>query len=30
MMLLERGFEPEEIRVMVKDNPERLLGLESG
>ncbi len=30
MMLLERGFEPEEIRVMVKDNPERLLGLDGG
>ncbi len=30
LMLLERGFEPEEIRVMVKDNPERLLGLDSG
>lgn len=28
MMLLERGFEPDEIRVMVKDNPERLLGLD--
>ncbi len=28
MMLLERGFEPEEISVMVKNNPERLLGLE--
>ncbi|MFB0557833.1 MAG: DUF6282 family protein [Candidatus Bathyarchaeia archaeon] len=28
MMLLERGFEPDEIRVMVRDNPERLLGLE--
>ena len=28
MMLLERGFEPDEIRVMVKDNPEKLLGLE--
>ncbi|MCW4036773.1 MAG: hypothetical protein NWE75_06235, partial [Candidatus Bathyarchaeota archaeon] len=27
-MLLERGFDPEEIRLMVKDNPERLLGLE--
>lgn len=26
-LLLERGFEPDEIRVMVKDNPERLLGL---
>jgi hypothetical protein len=30
MMLLERGFEPEEISVMVKENPERLLGLEGG
>lgn len=29
-MLLERGFEPDEIRVMVRDNPERLLGLEEG
>jgi hypothetical protein len=28
MMLLERGFEPDEIRVMVKENPERLLGLD--
>jgi hypothetical protein len=28
MMLLERGIEPEEIRVMVKENPERLLGLD--
>jgi hypothetical protein len=28
MMLLERGFEPDEIRVMVRENPERLLGLE--
>lgn len=28
MMLLERGFESEEIRVMVKENPERLLGLD--
>jgi hypothetical protein len=27
-MLLERGIEPEDIRVMVKDNPEKLLGLE--
>jgi len=26
-LLLERGFEPEEIRVMVKDNPEQVLGL---
>jgi hypothetical protein len=25
--LLERGFDPEEIRVMVKDNPEKILGL---
>jgi hypothetical protein len=28
MMLLERGFEPDEIRVMVRENPERLLGLD--
>ncbi len=28
-MLLERGVEPEWIRVMVKENPERLLGLEA-
>jgi hypothetical protein len=28
MMLLERGFTPEEIRVMVKENPERLLGID--
>ncbi len=28
MMLLERGFDPDEIRVMVKENPERLLGLD--
>jgi hypothetical protein len=28
MMLLERGFSTEEIRVMVKDNPERILGLD--
>ena len=28
MMLLERGFSHEEIRVMVRKNPERLLGLE--
>lgn len=27
-MLLERGFTPDEIRVMVKENPERLLGLD--
>lgn len=27
-MLLEQGLDPEEIRLMVKDNPERLLGLE--
>jgi hypothetical protein len=26
-MLLERGFEPEDIRIMVKDNPEKILGL---
>jgi hypothetical protein len=26
-LLLERGFDPEEIRVMVKDNPEKILGL---
>lgn len=26
-MLLERGFDPDEIRTMVKENPERLLGL---
>lgn len=28
MMLLERGFTPSEIRVMVKENPEHLLGIE--
>jgi hypothetical protein len=28
MMLLERGIEPEKIGVMVKENPERLLGLD--
>jgi hypothetical protein len=28
MMLLERGFTPEEIRVMTKENPERLLGID--
>jgi hypothetical protein len=28
MMLLERGFTPEEIQVMVKENPETLLGLD--
>lgn len=27
-MLLERGLEPDEIRVMVRENPERLLGLD--
>jgi hypothetical protein len=27
-MLLERGIEPDDIRVMVKENPERLLGLD--
>jgi hypothetical protein len=27
MLLLERGLKPEEIRLMVKDNPEKLLGL---
>jgi hypothetical protein len=27
-LLLERGFEPDEIKMMVKDNPERLLGLD--
>jgi hypothetical protein len=27
-LLLERGFEPVEIKTMVKDNPEKLLGLE--
>jgi hypothetical protein len=26
-LLLERGLEPEEIRVMVKDNPEKALGI---
>jgi hypothetical protein len=26
-LLLERGFEPEEVRIMIKDNPERILGL---
>jgi hypothetical protein len=28
MMLLERGFTPEEIRVMLKENPEKLLNLD--
>jgi hypothetical protein len=28
MMLLERGFEPDEIGLMVKENPEKLLGLD--
>jgi hypothetical protein len=27
-MLLERGLDPDEIRIMVKDNPEKILGLE--
>jgi predicted metal-dependent TIM-barrel fold hydrolase len=27
-ILLERGVDPDDIRVMVKDNPERLLGLD--
>jgi hypothetical protein len=27
-LLLERGLDPEEIRVMVKDNPEKILGLD--
>ena len=27
-LLLERGFDPEDIRVMVKDNPEKILGLQ--
>jgi hypothetical protein len=27
-MFLERGFEQEDIRVMVKDNPEKILGLQ--
>ncbi len=27
-LLLESGFEPDEIQIMVKDNPERLLGLD--
>jgi hypothetical protein len=27
-LLLERGLDPEEVRVMVKDNPEKILGLE--
>jgi len=27
-MLLERDFTPDEIRVMVKENPESLLGLD--
>jgi len=26
-LLLERGFDPEEIRVMVKDNPEKVLAI---
>ena len=26
-LLLERGFDPEDIRIMVKDNPEKILGL---
>ncbi|KON30813.1 hypothetical protein AC482_02920 [miscellaneous Crenarchaeota group-15 archaeon DG-45] len=29
-LLLERGIEPGDIRLMVKDNPERLLGLDEG
>ena len=28
-LLLERGIDPEEIKVMVKDNPEKILGLSS-
>lgn len=27
-LLLERGLDPDEIRVMVKDNPEKILGLQ--
>jgi hypothetical protein len=27
-LLLERGFDPEDIRVMVKDNPEKMLDLQ--
>lgn len=27
-LLLERGFDPEDIRVMVKENPEKILGLQ--
>jgi predicted metal-dependent TIM-barrel fold hydrolase len=27
-LLLKGGFEPDEIKMMVKDNPERLLGLD--
>jgi hypothetical protein len=27
-LLLEKGFEPDEIKLMVKDNPESLLGLD--
>lgn len=26
-LLIERGLDPEEIRIMVKDNPEKILGL---
>lgn len=29
-LLLEHGIEPDEVRAMVKDNPERLLGLSEG
>jgi hypothetical protein len=28
MLLLERGIEPKEIRMMVKENPEKLLGID--
>ena len=28
MMLLERGFTPEELRAMLKDNPEKIFGLD--
>ena len=29
-LLLEHGIEPDEVRAMVKDNSERLLGLSEG
>ena len=28
MMLLERGFTPDELRMMLKDNPEKIFGLD--